>query len=106
MRSRYDGNTALDHILVEVAQERAYQDRRWGGPTHDDQHTNSSWLSIMSNLVAKHVADPRALFVKVAATAVAAIESYDRKHQYDRFEKVDGVDVAPASEEVPPSEST
>jgi len=28
----------MDNILQEIREEREYQDKRWGGSGHDDQH--------------------------------------------------------------------
>lgn len=72
------------HVLAEVAEERKYQDTRWGGADHDDVHENEeSWLRYITEYA---TAQDRAReynfrkrMVKVAALAVAAIESWDRK---------------------------
>lgn len=87
-------------IPGEIEQERKAQDRQWGGPEHDD--TNSAWswiLYILSHAraggaqlrgtPAKDEIRPalrlfRYQMVRVAALAVAAIESVDRA-----FERMD-----------------
>ena len=81
-------------IFNEVSEERSAQDKQWGGPEHDD--TNSCWnwiLYILSHARAggakvrgvpamKDIPEALHLFryqmVRVAALAIAAIESVDR----------------------------
>jgi hypothetical protein len=78
-------------IWEEIKTERASQDKRWGGPQHDDTHTARDWcyflitktgkamgLSFMSDDISARTW--RKCMVQVAALAVAAIESYDRTH--------------------------
>lgn len=75
-------------VVGEILDERATQDRKWGGPTHDDEHSARDWVFF----VARHV--HRALdgddfdrrhwrkqMVRVAALAIAAIEWADRRHE-------------------------
>lgn len=88
-----------DSIFVEVAAERARQDGLFGGPEHDDAHSATDWVAILvrhvglavddgspagicllDNPVAGH--DParyRRQMVRVAAVAIAALETFDRK---------------------------
>lgn len=71
-------------IWDEIQAERERQDKKWGGPSHDDEHTNHDWVSF----IVKHVGggvmwpwDPKKFrfsMVRVAALAVAAIEWCDR----------------------------
>lgn len=82
-----------ERILFDIADERRRQDEQWGGPDHDDTHRGVDWLryinrqsTLASNETlsddASEVVDPegyRARLVKIAALAVAAIESHDRK---------------------------
>ena len=97
-----------DGILYEILQERVRQDKQWGGPHHDDQHTYKDWLGFIRkqlNEILSHPGDKAALdeamkstfkdshtgrefsnlqlfeerMVKVAALAVAAIQSERRK---------------------------
>lgn len=87
----------------KILDERDRQDEQWGGPKHDDTHDEYEWLSYMGHqadkiseilwangfygfqsqqdTTRKPVAYPltRQHFVKIAALAVAAIESLDRK---------------------------
>lgn len=64
----------------DVSAERNRQDAQWGGPSHDDLHDPVDWARLI-----EHQADwsreqePRRRFVKIAALAVASIESIDRK---------------------------
>ena len=70
--------------LQDVATERQRQDAKWGGPEHDDTHPISDWQQFISqraeNLVYR--GNPERmyeLFIEIAALAVAAAESIDRK---------------------------
>lgn len=81
-------------ILDEVKDERARQDEQWGGPGHDDTHVPAEWfgfiqdqddhftsasLSTRSHDEAFITATARERLIKIAALAVAAVESIDRK---------------------------
>lgn len=72
-----------DEIYREVNLERSYQDDKWGGPDHDDTETEESWQRYITEYAnARDRAegyDFRKRMVKVAALAVAALESHDRK---------------------------
>ena len=70
--------------LQDVATERQRQDAKWGGPEHDDTHPISDWQQFISqraeNLVYR--GNPERmyeLFIEIAALAVAAAESMDRR---------------------------
>lgn len=74
---------------VDISRERERQDQQWGGPAHDDTHDAPEWLGLIYNQIvsANHagaeVYDPsqvRARLVKIAALAVAGIQSIDRLH--------------------------
>jgi hypothetical protein len=78
---------ATGTVLAEVANERAAQDVKWGGSAHDDTHTTYAFLQFIEDrrgmaMYADSI-DDRALarrrLIQVAALAVAAIESLDRK---------------------------
>lgn len=74
-------------ILAEVARERLRQDGKWGGPTHDDTHSTAEfvqwiedyagWARMMASMNSPDKARNR--LIQVAALAVAAVESIDRK---------------------------
>lgn len=71
-----DGERAAD----DIAQERAAQDQQWGGPAHDDEHASADWVwLIRSQIDAADPNDPRGRLVKIAALAIAGIESIDRR---------------------------
>lgn len=80
-------------VLDEVSEERTLQDSRYGGPEHDDQHSSVQWLNFISDRAMYQVfvidheecssdnpysSDYRATLIKIAALAVAGIQSYDR----------------------------
>ena len=77
-------------IWFAILHERQKQDRKWGGPEHDDTHVPVHWnriiqhyseLAIGAIFVDENPADYRRHLIQVAALAVAAIQSHDRKQQ-------------------------
>jgi hypothetical protein len=70
-------------VLADILGERARQDKQWGGAGHDDQHEMGDWLRFIkkqfdaADTTLEH-SEYRSRLVKIAATAVAAIESHDR----------------------------
>lgn len=90
-------------VYDEIAAERQAQDKSWGGADHDDQHNAFDWVRFMVPHLGKaisvgaEVLDEghwfsaslsgsvrsvplfRQQMVRVAALAVAAIESHDRR---------------------------
>lgn len=73
---------AMETILQEIAAERKRQDEKYGA-RHDDQHDVIDWQAFieyqLDEAVMADADDARERFIKVAALAVAAVESYDRK---------------------------
>lgn len=83
-------------VLLNVAGERRKQDGQWGGPEHDDEHRVSEWVAYILYQASRLLEIPtpgpvadlpelrqtmalhRERFVKIAALAVAAVESIDR----------------------------
>lgn len=64
----------------EIVAERHRQDVRWGGPDHDDEHYPSDWVSYIKEHADKALnGNYRQRLIEVAALAVAAVESYDRR---------------------------
>lgn len=73
-----------ESILHEIYTERRKQDEQWGGAHHDDQHGWYDWIRLMEMQAFKMsdgCADMRERFVKMAALAVAAVESIDRQEK-------------------------
>lgn len=76
----------LNHVYYEVANERAAQDEKWGGPAHDDRHGTAEWVAFIARHAGLAVNDgrPESLerfrrqMIRVAALAIAAVESHDR----------------------------
>jgi hypothetical protein len=74
-------------ILAEIETERDRQDAKWGGAVHDDRHQVADFATFIRNYVgwAEQMAingaqeKARKRLVQVAALAVAAVESLDRK---------------------------
>lgn len=79
----------LIDVLIEVCGERVRQDKKWGGPDHDDNHATLDFLGFIMSRV--ETASDRELtnnhdklidrkeLIEIAALAVAAVESIDRK---------------------------
>jgi len=73
-------------VLTEIAAERERQDRKWGGPEHDDQKAPNDfvqhiqdyagWARVMAGMGSMD--KYRRRMVQVAALAVAAVETTDR----------------------------
>jgi hypothetical protein len=68
--------------VAAVVAERARQDQRWGA-AHDDLHDAGDWYQILHGYVGDllpieptHASD---VLTKIAAVAIAAMESWDRK---------------------------
>ena len=76
-------------IFKEIDEERARQDKQWGGPVHDSGHDVRDWVAYIVNFLGRAVnreavwgfnlKAARLAFLKVAALCVAAIESTDFK---------------------------
>ena len=76
-----------EEVLEDVGTERMRQDEKWGGPEHDDQHTTAEfvqwiedyagWARMMASMGSYEKARRR--LIQIAALAVAAVESIDRK---------------------------
>jgi hypothetical protein len=69
--------------FAAVLNERRYQDEKWGGPEHDDTETEENWQKYITEYAnaqgRSESYDFRKRMVKIAALALAAIESVDRK---------------------------
>lgn len=82
-----------ERIILDVVRERMRQDEQWGGSRHDDTHHAGEWLQYIGKqqvlAVNETIADDdlrlvdpqgyRERLVKIAALAVAALQSHDRK---------------------------
>lgn len=82
-------------ICAQIIEERRAQDRQWGGKNHDDNHNRSEWCEFVadhlgrakkaqSRFVSKgdqcDADEYRKQMIEIAALAMAAIESHDRKN--------------------------
>jgi hypothetical protein len=73
--------------LAEVAAERTRQDAQWGGPAHDDRLSTDDFVRLITDYagwarVKAREGSPveaRQRLVQVAALALAAVESLDRR---------------------------
>lgn len=73
-----------DLLFGEISRERTAQDEQWGGAIHDDSHEPWEWCNCIAkqNRLARdadEVEEYESRLVKVAALAIAAIESSRRQ---------------------------
>ena len=75
-----------DLILIDISEEREYQEARWG-EAFDDRNTINDWITYITSYAGSmysfKTTDSEALkkkFIKVAALAVAAIETLERNN--------------------------
>lgn len=77
-------NPGRCRAVADALLERQYQDSKWGGPEHDDTETEENWQKYITEYANGQgratTHDFRKRMVKVAALAIAAIESCDRKN--------------------------
>ena len=80
-------------ILSDIEKERERQDVKWGGVAHDDEHTTAEFVQLIQDYAgrARTMAGmnspdkARNRLIQVAALAVAAVESIDRKEATKRY---------------------
>ena len=70
-------------IFIEIGMERTRQRQQWGGADHDDRHDINDWFDYMRKQMHKVQYDgleeyEREALIKIAALAIAALESHDR----------------------------
>lgn len=69
-------------VYAEISAERSRQDLEHGGPEHDDGHTQDEWAWMIGDHTQRslhnHGRNFRQQMVRVAALALAAVESQDR----------------------------
>lgn len=67
-------------VYADIRAERRRQDKTWGGPGHDDHHRAEAWNDYRRKFERRVLNDReyRESLVKIAALAVAQIESFDR----------------------------
>ncbi len=73
--------TNSNKIFEEILWERKRQDEQWGGARNDEKNSRNDWVSYIVYQLGKSTYGGekfREAMVKVAALALAAIESYDR----------------------------
>jgi len=83
---------ARQQVFGEVEFERVRQDEQWGGPDHDDRLPWFEWADRIATQVRGLIEEARSStkpseppddfrdrMLKVAAIAVASVESFDRK---------------------------
>lgn len=82
----------MEQIVAEITAERGRQDARFGGPAQDDTRQCTRWINFILDQANKAILDHRtsqtawaptivrARLVKIAALAVAGIQSIDRQH--------------------------
>lgn len=74
---------ARHRVYAAINYERTAQDKQWGGSAHDDDHSVDDWCDYIEKQVtlirqSSAGTDPDHRFVKIAALAVAYLESQER----------------------------
>lgn len=95
-----DADARRREILAQVHNEREAQDDKWGGADHDDRHKPGDWTRFIvrqlgaaeEGIDVHHWDEWRRQMVQVAALAVAALETIDRKRAVQAA-KDDGEDI-------------
>jgi hypothetical protein len=78
--------------MQDIAVEREHQDKQWGGNGHDDAHETLDWFEYIDQQIDKSIQENfgftnekniakfgRPRLIKIAALAIAAVESIDRR---------------------------
>ena len=80
-------NEKRQNIIAEINVERTRQDKEWGGQINDDLNTLRDWATYINYHAVINAYIHRAekfafrkSMIRVAALAIAAIESIDRKY--------------------------
>lgn len=69
-----------ERIYREIVAERKRQDEKWGGAEHDDAHVPSEWFELITDRCSNY--NVRKNWTQIAALAIAALESLDRKEKH------------------------
>lgn len=82
-RNRIMASHPMREVIFDaINRERAYQDANWGGPSHDDTETEENWVKYIREYASGEGRAENYEFetrmIKVAALAVAALESFTR----------------------------
>jgi hypothetical protein len=76
-----------DLLFGEISQERVRQDEEWGGADHDDEHEPLDWVRFIRKQC-RIIENPpesgivggyESRMIKIAALALAAVESHRRR---------------------------
>lgn len=75
-------------FMIHMLEERDRQDSQWGGGDHDDQHHDVAWFNFIEKQTSKiwtsqefSSRDFKETMIKIAALAMAAYQSNDRKNK-------------------------
>ena len=76
-------------IITDIERERQRQDEQWGGAEHDDTHGSVDWMRYRRKfedrvLLYDGPQTRRDALIKIAALAIAQIESLARKQEKNR----------------------
>jgi len=77
----------MEKIFEEIKNEREYQDEKWG-TEFDDKNTLNDWVSYIVTYAGRATEydrtaeEQRKYMIKVAALAVAALETFDRNNGF------------------------
>lgn len=98
MRRKVDFSGSNEQLTIfeQLVEERRAQDRQWGGPEHDDEHTRRDWLDFVKEHADRarkvigsrqqtiDLDEYRRKLVVIGALVIAAIEAHDRDMKYER----------------------
>lgn len=87
--------TLRQQIVNEVLSEREYNEEKWGNEADDTKNRPNDWIAYIASYSTRwftggfspykphEVLDFRKCMIKVAAIAIAAVESLDRQQEKD-----------------------
>lgn len=86
MRIYYRDGSIGAQVIEDIAAERSAQDAQHGGRANDDRNSYYDWVKLICYQLDRgryeQPVEVRQRMVKIAALAIAALESYDRTAQY------------------------
>lgn len=104
--AQLDAPSSAHGVVLEVIAERVRQDAKWGGPAQDDQHDLEEFCNIINQRTLAMArgfetkGHARKRMIQIAALAVAAVESMDRKKRLHPLTRTKATpDVTPVTPE-------
>lgn len=76
---------SMRNVFDEIVRERMTQDKKWGGPDHDIEHSEWDWRHFIRTHTERALdLNFRTQMIRVAALAIAAVQSHDLKEKMKR----------------------